>query len=276
MTCFSSVAAVTGLVFSRRAILDPLKVRPGRGRSIGYGSNRRRASVQTAMTDKPPEDHPQPTASAGFQGCMDRGWALFKEGDFAEALKQFTDAMDSCSDQTQVLSAVAGKLRALTDMGCVSDVKKQLSDLGGTQLDAPVPVRDLTRTALVLEMPDTALRLLDDLCGTGHDASETRVLYFRAHAALGDLASARQALDQALALDPRNGAALKERGRLNWAQGREVEALADCEAALAVDAGDADLYWAHGHLLKNCGRHDEAAVAYERFRAALSSAEVGT
>ena len=75
---------------------------------------------------------------------------------------------------------------------------------------------------------------------------------------------------------PKEWQAIKERARLNWAQGRDVQALEDCEAVLAADAGDADVHWAHGHLLKNCGRHDEAAVAYERFRAALSSAEVGT
>ncbi len=202
---------------------------------------------------------------------MSHGHLLLDEGNCSGALEQFDDAMEVAENDEETLFAISGRCSALMRLERPDDAREQLTAASDLTFSALPPVHNLVRVALSLGMHQPALTMIDGLIAAEQDISETHVLAFQCHTTSGQLSAARAALDRALELDPENGAALKERTRLNWAQGREAAALEDCEAALATGAADADLFWALGHLLKQAGRHEEAATAYSRFRDALAA-----
>jgi serine/threonine-protein kinase len=90
-----------------------------------------------------------------------------------------------------------------------------------------------------------------------------------AHATLGLVALeagerevARQALDQALALEPANAGALRTLGRLLEAEGRPKEAEAAFTRAVVAAPDDGDLRVGLGAFLFTAGRYEEAEAAF--------------
>lgn len=200
---------------------------------------------------------------------LGQGRALLGRHRPAEAAQAFQRALEAGAAGREALEAIEGLGRAHAMREDRAAVEACFALLAGRRLDAPVPVRDLARLALGLGESVQALGLLDALLATGHDAAETRVLRYHCQTHRGTLTEARAEIDRALELEPDNLEARGERLRFLWAIGEEARALLDAEFCIAAGVNDADTHWAHGHLLKRAGRHEDAAQAYERFRAAL-------
>lgn len=93
----------------------------------------------------------------------------------------------------------------------------------------------------------------------------------------GRVTEAQAALDRALALSPRNAAALALRGFILAAQNRVYEAMAAFDAAIAVDGSLANAWLGRGLCQIRCGQVDlgradlQVAAAIEPTRAVLRS-----
>jgi tetratricopeptide (TPR) repeat protein len=82
--------------------------------------------------------------------------------------------------------------------------------------------------------------------------------------AQGDPAGAALSLDRALALDPADTLALKERAYLDLVGGRPDEALRRLDRAVAADPFDPELRYQRSLVLGQLGRRDEAAADRHR------------
>jgi tetratricopeptide (TPR) repeat protein len=80
----------------------------------------------------------------------------------------------------------------------------------------------------------------------------------------GDLGSAEQLYEQILRRQPRHAGALHLLGTIHLQRGRVMEALAACDAALAIDPRNAGAHQTQGDVLHDLKRYGEAVAAYDR------------
>jgi tetratricopeptide (TPR) repeat protein len=100
----------------------------------------------------------------------------------------------------------------------------------------------------------SAMVLAVVICGCGKSKSATSeandwFLKAKASLASGDTASALAALDQSIAIEPALWS-YHERAKLRAQLGDDKAALADCEAALTLDAQDPDAAWIKSEIAK--------------------------
>ena len=81
----------------------------------------------------------------------------------------------------------------------------------------------------------------------------------------GDLAGAREALTQALAIDPRSARAYTGLGAVDLKEGRRDAAIQDWRRAIELDPEDYDAVYNLADELVRAGRRDEARPYLERF-----------
>jgi tetratricopeptide (TPR) repeat protein len=99
--------------------------------------------------------------------------------------------------------------------------------------------------------------------------------------AMGNGALAAACFDRALALDPENTLALKERAAIDLSQGGAADALRRLDRAVAADPFDPELRYQRSLALAQLGRRDEAAadqgrsVQLRREHARMSQIQVG-
>ena len=104
--------------------------------------------------------------------------------------------------------------------------------------DSAAAAERLAEAELDGERPREALLVLETLARGEPSRARTLVLLARAHTALGDSASARAALERALAIDPASAAVLAALADRDLADGRPIEALARIDEALRRATGD--------------------------------------
>jgi tetratricopeptide (TPR) repeat protein len=80
----------------------------------------------------------------------------------------------------------------------------------------------------------------------------------------GDIGSAEQLYRQILRLRPRHAGALHLLGTIHVQRGELTEALAACEAALAISPGNAAVHQTQGDALHDLKQYPEAVAAYDR------------
>jgi tetratricopeptide (TPR) repeat protein len=80
----------------------------------------------------------------------------------------------------------------------------------------------------------------------------------------GDIGSAEQLYRQILRVQPRHAGALHLLGTIRLQRGQLTEALAACEAALALSPGNAAVHQTQGDALHDLKRYPEAIAAYDR------------
>jgi tetratricopeptide (TPR) repeat protein len=80
----------------------------------------------------------------------------------------------------------------------------------------------------------------------------------------GDIGSAEQLYRQILRRQPRHAGALHLLGSVHLQRGELAEALAACEAALAISPGNPGVHQTRGDALHDLTRYSEAIAAYDR------------
>ncbi|HEX4268772.1 MAG TPA: tetratricopeptide repeat protein [Steroidobacteraceae bacterium] len=80
----------------------------------------------------------------------------------------------------------------------------------------------------------------------------------------GDIGAAEQLYRQILRLQPRHAGALHLLGAIHLQRGDLTESLTACEAALAMNSGNAAVHETHGDALHDLKRYEQAIAAYDR------------
>ena len=233
--------------------------------------------------------------------AKERGNALYKSGQFAEAVKAY-DA--SLAIDPSVASVYANKAAALSGQGrrlyaqameaCVAAValdpgyKRAKTRLGALlsklgDLDAAARVaealaeKDVFRSAEGTSALRSQLVLLRDGREAGNaafkagDKTKARRVYTEALRAATETYSENSENEERtlLASAPGAGLLLCNRAACASSLGDHAGALADCEAVLANDPDNLKAQLRRAHALKDLGKRDDAEAAFAALRARL-------
>jgi tetratricopeptide (TPR) repeat protein len=162
----------------------------------------------------------------------------------------------------RLLVAKSGRERALAALGEPDDVLEQPETS-----TKPPSWAEVAATGQQLEAEHEVAEALSLYGGVAldgvHDA-ETHAAIARCFASLGTVDRAIEYARRALAVDPRNLAALSAGARAYLLDHRHQDALRIADEWLAVDSGDGSAHYARGRALFALGRFVEARDAFDR------------
>jgi len=207
------------------------------------------AAAQPAAVPSAQTAPPNPDAEAGYQHV--------KRRQFASAVKRLSAASTREPENMQLRMDLAYAYQAVKKHGEAEEHFRFVASRPGPfQAAAAAAADEAARQA----------------AGAGPEGAKRRARLEQAYAAVGrgDKIAARRAFQAILAADPKDAAARKQMGYLNFEDGRYADAAADFEAALAVEPNDHVTALQLGYTFEYLKKREQARAS---FTAALRSGD---
>ncbi len=181
-----------------------------------------------------------------FHRYRSRGWELFNEGKFEEAVREWRVAADLDPEDGYILSSIG---QALSKLGHMEAAFGEWQKAIGLEPDYEVPyiyLADALLEAGYVSKALAAIRIAIRLCPASAN------LYIRLGHYLATQAdenkdkagweAAAAAFQQAIDIEPENSYARQYLARTQWARGRKREAIKTLKYAVQVNLNDAEAY----------------------------------
>ncbi len=181
-----------------------------------------------------------------FHKYRDRGWELYHEDKFEEAVAEWRVAADLDPEDGYILAAIGEALSKLGQMEAAfgewqkaihlePDYEVPYIYLADALLEAGYASKALAtiRTSIRLCLPSANLHIrLGHCLATQADENSDK----------GGWEAATAAFQQAIDIDPVNSYAHRHLAKTQWARGQKQEAISTLKAAIAISPSDIELY----------------------------------
>ncbi len=189
------------------------------------------------------------------------GFAKLRSGDLRAAVAALRRGLDTPDDERGRLVAAA----ALAQQGQLAEAERALRGIRDAYPASAVTRWWLARVHESLDRPAEARREYEAILPVAIGGRGTLYAAIGRLARLeGDYATAAAALTRRVEITPDDAAARKDLARILHQQDRHDAALAELNAALRLDAMDADVYTGIGQIHLEAGRPGEAVSALSR------------